>query len=212
MAKPNEPGAGAGSAPGREYNKFTITHPTDPSSPRVVTQQEWTDEQLAIAGLEEIRRAVHSSRTSEPARAFESDRIGRRPPRRRQSAWRRSKVTGMSTSRSMRRVLARGVDLEVWHDGRGTSYVRIVARPTTSPGTTVLVCHDTRRHKKDLDARGSAHMRPGRHDELCGRSGLEGSDRDQAERDRLMGYGDEIMAAGHAQTVYDRDPRSGRDL
>jgi hypothetical protein len=50
MAKPSEPGAGAGSAPGQQYQKFTITHPTDPSSPRVVTQQEWTDEQLAAAG------------------------------------------------------------------------------------------------------------------------------------------------------------------
>lgn len=48
MAKPDDPGTGA--APGQANQKFTITHPTDPSSPRVVTQQEWTDEQLASQG------------------------------------------------------------------------------------------------------------------------------------------------------------------
>jgi len=30
--------------------EFVVTHPTDPTSPRTVTQQQWKDEKLGQAG------------------------------------------------------------------------------------------------------------------------------------------------------------------
>jgi len=42
VPKPNTP-------PGLS-KEFVVTHPTDPTSPRTVTQQQWKDEKLGQAG------------------------------------------------------------------------------------------------------------------------------------------------------------------
>ena len=46
MAKPTDPGS---SAPGQQKT-YVITHPTDPTSPRTVTQEEWREEKLGQKG------------------------------------------------------------------------------------------------------------------------------------------------------------------
>lgn len=46
MAKPENP-------PGQE-KVFTVTHPTDPSSPKQVTNQQWHDDKMGQAGWTKV--------------------------------------------------------------------------------------------------------------------------------------------------------------
>jgi hypothetical protein len=46
MAKPDDPGS---AAPGQQQ-AFVVTHPTDPSSPKTVTNEQWREDQMEAAG------------------------------------------------------------------------------------------------------------------------------------------------------------------
>jgi hypothetical protein len=46
MARPDDPGS---QAPGQQKT-YVVTHPTDPSSPKTVTQQQWREDKMAKAG------------------------------------------------------------------------------------------------------------------------------------------------------------------
>jgi hypothetical protein len=63
-----------------------------------------------------------------------------------------------------RQYQARGVDLEVWHNGRNVTFA--CREADDRAGFAVLLCHDLTAHR-DLDCKDPAHFRPGRHDELC---------------------------------------------
>jgi hypothetical protein len=46
MAKPDAP-------PGQQKT-FTVTHPTDPTSPKEVTQEQWREDQMGKAGWTKV--------------------------------------------------------------------------------------------------------------------------------------------------------------
>jgi hypothetical protein len=46
MAKPEGP-------PGQQKT-FTVTHPTDPSSPKTVTQEQWKEDKMGQAGWTKV--------------------------------------------------------------------------------------------------------------------------------------------------------------
>jgi hypothetical protein len=53
MAKPDEPGK-----PEKAEKTFTVVHPTEPDSPKQVTQEEWAHEQMASKGWKKAEPEV----------------------------------------------------------------------------------------------------------------------------------------------------------